>query len=129
MLTLQFLPYAQLQNLNSENKIRKILGLVRENKILLIEGKLHPIEEAELIEKTMEEVNKSFKGIEICTINPNHRSSEAVYRIREAFARIILGNRVGFTIVGPASIVKEIKRDPNKIELLTRELKKSRKRK
>ena|SRR3989344_7548418 len=127
MLTLQFLPYAQLQNLKSEGKIKKILGLVRENKILLIEGRLDPEEETELIEKTMEEVSKTFKGIEICTINPN-KDSELGYRVKDAIARMFLGNRIGFTIIGPASIVKEIKRDPNKIELLTKELK-TRKRK
>jgi hypothetical protein len=31
-----------------------------------------------------------------------------------------LGERQGLTIIGPASIVKEIKKDPNKIQLLTK---------
>jgi len=35
------------------------------------------------------------------------------------FINLLLGDRNGITIIGPASIVKEIKKDPNKIELLT----------
>ena len=31
----------------------------------------------------------------------------------------MLGYKGGMTIIGPASLVKEIKRDPTKIELLT----------
>jgi hypothetical protein len=36
----------------------------------------------------------------------------------------VLGDRQGLTIIGPASVVKEIKKDPNKIELLTSEKRK-----
>jgi len=31
---------------------------------------------------------------------------------------MLLGDRQGFTIIGPATIVKEIKNDPDKIELM-----------
>ena len=34
---------------------------------------------------------------------------------------MLLGDRQGLTVIGPATIVKEIKKDPNKIELLTKE--------
>ena len=33
--------------------------------------------------------------------------------------KLLLGNRQGLTIIGPATIIKEIKKNPNKIELLT----------
>ena len=33
----------------------------------------------------------------------------------------VLGNKQGLTVIGPASVVKKIKKDPNKIELLTKE--------
>jgi hypothetical protein len=44
-------------------------------------------------------------------------------------AKLLLGNREGVTIIGPASIVKEIKRDPNKVELLTNYIPKKSRRK
>jgi hypothetical protein len=39
----------------------------------------------------------------------------------------LLGDRSGLTIIGPASVVKAIKKDPNKIELYTSEKRKKRK--
>ena len=36
---------------------------------------------------------------------------------------MLLGDREGITIIGPASVVKEIRRDPNKIQLFTFDLK------
>ena len=56
MLTLQFVPYHEIENLSSENKIRKLLNLVRSDKILLVEGKLQPHEETKLIVRTMDQI-------------------------------------------------------------------------
>lgn len=119
MLTLQFVPYHEIESLNSENKIRKLLNLVRSDKILLVEGKLHPHEEATLIERTMEQISRDFKGIEICTVTPDKRNQDIGKKIRSTMLRMF-GYKEGLTIIGPATIIKEIKRDPNKIELLTK---------
>ncbi|MBI2667439.1 DUF2073 domain-containing protein [Candidatus Woesearchaeota archaeon] len=123
MLTLQFLPYSEIESLSSGSKIKKILNLVRENKIVLIEGRLKPTEETDLIQRTMEYVGKSFKGIELCTIYPNNKDKF----LKEFLINILIGDRTGLTVVGPANVVKEIKRDPNKILLLTENLKRKRK--
>ena len=40
---------------------------------------------------------------------------------------MLLGNRQGLTIIGPASIVKEIKQDPDKIQLLTKDVRRRKK--
>jgi len=69
MLTLQFVPYHELENLSQNQRISKLLRSVREDKIVLVEGKLNPEEEALLIQKTMEEISRSFKGVEICSID------------------------------------------------------------
>src|SRR3989344_5500306 len=118
MLTLQFIPYYELQDLNQNQRITKLLRHVRENKIVLVEGKLDSEEEALLIQRTMEEINRSFKGVEICSID-NNTNSDLIKRLRMALARMLMGNRGGFTVIGPASIVREIRKDPNKIEVLT----------
>ncbi len=34
---------------------------------------------------------------------------------------MVLGDRQGMTIIGPANVVKEIKQDPDKIQLFTKE--------
>jgi len=119
MLTLQFIPYNQIAKLDSNKKIARILKLVKENNIVLLEGRLSKQEETELIKKTMEEIKGKFKGIEISTIFEEDENKAFYNRLIKLFYNFILGNRRGFTIIGPASIIKEIKKDPNKIQLLT----------
>jgi len=123
MLTLQFIPGYELKGLDINQKIRKILGLVRKDRILVIEGRLTNDEEVLLIQRTMEEISRDFKGVEICSVD--YRGNKTIQqRIRENIASWILGNNEGFSIIGPASIVREIKRNPDKIELLFKNKKK-----
>lgn len=120
MLTLQYIPFTEIESLSSERRIAKLLNIVKKNKIILMQGRLRPTEETSLIEKTMEEVDKEFKGIELCTIYPTLEKSKKVGKqIKEAMVKMLMGDREGLTIIGPATIVKEIKRNPDKIELLT----------
>ena len=127
MLTLRYLPYTEYGELSPNDKIRKVLNIVKGDSIVLMEGRLSPGEEAQLIERTMEQINRGFKGIEICTVFPEKKNDPFARKLKNGFYKLLLGNRMGVTVIGPASIVKEIKRDPNKIELLTRNSRKRRK--
>ena len=127
MLTLQFIPYADMEDLGSARRVKKILDLVKENKIVLLEGRLKNEEEADLIAITMEEVGDKFKGIELAVINPDSKDKNFLRSFRDGIANALLGDRKGFTVIGPASIVKEIKKDPDKIQLFTAERKVRRK--
>lgn len=118
MLTLEFVPYAQIEHLNSDKRIRKLLKIVKENKIVLMEGKLREQEEKDLITNTMKEISSKFKGIEIATINPTKDHGNFLDTIRYGMYKMLLGNRRGLTVIGPATIVKEIRKDPNKVQLL-----------
>ena len=113
MLTLQFVPSDEIIGLNSEKKLQKLLRIIRQDKIVLMEGMLKPGEETKLIQETMDMVNGKFKGVEVCTVQSQERMSIIKKSIFE-----LLGTKSGMTIIGPASIIKEIKRDPNKIQLL-----------
>jgi len=119
MITLQFVPYYEIQDLNSQKRIKKLLSIVKENKILLLEGRLKKEEETELIKKTMEEINDEFKGIELGVIYPDKKDADLFFRLRKVLVNFLMGDRHGLTIIGPATIVKEIKQDPDKIQLLT----------
>jgi len=121
MLTLQFIPHSEIENLPSAKRVSKLLKVVKENKIVLLEGKLKKVEETELIQKTMEEINESFTGIELAVINQDKKDRQLISKIKSGLVNLILGNRIGFTIIGPASLVKEIKQDPNKIQLMINE--------
>ncbi len=126
MLALQFIPYSEVEGLSSVKRIKKLLDLVKADKIILLEGRLKKSEEKDLIEITMEEIDDRFKGIELAVIYPESKG-QFVDRMKKGFLSLLLGNRLGFTIIGPATLIKEIKRDPDKIMLYTSEesLKKS----
>lgn len=123
MLTLQFVPYNELEDLSEDDKINKLLGIVRENKIVLLEGRLKQEEEASLISRTMEEVDEGFKGIELSVLNPE-KQHDFFGALKHKLGVLLLGNRKGLTIIGPANIIKEIKKDPDKIQLFTNDKKK-----
>jgi hypothetical protein len=67
-LTLQFVPYIEIEGLSSLGRIKKLLKIAMEDKIVLLEGRLRREEEAELIKTTMEEISDEFKGIELHVI-------------------------------------------------------------
>lgn len=121
MVTLQLLPYTEIENLSSVGRIRKLLNIAKENKIVLLQGRLRKEEETELIKVTMEEINREFKGIELAVIHPSQSQLTGFQRFKSDVVSAMLGDRQGLTIIGPASVVKAIKKDPNKIELLTSE--------
>jgi len=124
MLTLQYIPHHEFFGLDLDQKLKKVLKSVKEDKIILIDGKLDPSEESELIKKTMEQIDKKFKGIEIASINYDFSNVDLFEKFKKGLANILLSRRAGLTIVGPATIVKEIRKDPSKIELLTMDKKK-----
>ena len=129
MVTLQILPYSEIERLSSLSRIRKILNIAKENKIVLMQGRLKKEEEAELIKVTMEEIDKNFKGIELAVIYPHaSKDTSLLGNFKRNIVNSLLGDRQGLTIVGPATIVKQIKKDPKKIELFTNDAKKARRR-
>ncbi|RME55000.1 DUF2073 domain-containing protein [Candidatus Woesearchaeota archaeon] len=123
MLTFQFVPFAEMANLNSEQRISKLIEIVKKNKIILMQGRLRPSEEAGLIQKTMELISKDFKGIELCTVYPEAKNEKFFSQVKHLLLRVLIGQTEGLTIIGPATIIKEIKRNPDKIELLTHNMK------
>lgn len=119
-LSIQFLPYSEIRNLDSNARIKKILSIVLGNNILILQGRLKSDEEARLIGDTMAMIGyvKHFKGIELAVIGGNGNDN-IVEKMRNNVLKVISGGELGtITIIGPATIVKEIKKNPRKIELL-----------
>jgi hypothetical protein len=123
MVTLQFVPYTEIEELGSVDRIKKLLTIAKQNKIVLLQGRLSKDEEAALIQTTMSEINRKFKGIELAVIDPAQSEAlEGFAKFKNDFFSMILGQRSGFTIIGPANVVKSIKKNPNKIELFTKNI-------
>lgn len=118
-LTIHFMPYSEIAKEDSLARIKKLMGLILENKIIILQGRLKPEEETRLIENTMTLIGniKGFQGIEISTLSGD-ADQNTFDKIRHNIARILVGEQDAITLIGPASFVKEIKRDPKKIELM-----------
>ncbi len=121
-VTIQFIPYSELGYLTSYKRVKKLLEVVGEEKIVFFQGKLTPEEEADLIEETMKKVGrlKKFKGIELTSFSPKAANLPFFSQMREGIASFLAGNRDIMTVIGPATVVREIRKDPTKIQLLLR---------
>jgi hypothetical protein len=119
-LSLQVLPFAEVKDMTIGERVKKVLNLVLHNKIVILHGRLRPEEEARLIEDTMALVDhiKDFKGIELAVIEPDMSDKNIIIKMKHNIAKKLVGDSSALTVIGPASIIKEIKRDPKKIELL-----------
>ncbi|HLD04126.1 MAG TPA: DUF2073 domain-containing protein [Candidatus Nanoarchaeia archaeon] len=119
MLTLQFIPHQDIQHLDIQKRMQKILEPIKNNQIVVLEGKLEANEEAELIQETMREIDEKFKGIEFSYIHPHPDHEVLIEKIRSTLLHLLLGDREGFTVIGPNHLIKEIKKAPHKIQLFT----------
>lgn len=122
-ISLQFVPNTEIAYLSSFKRVKYLVELAIQNKILMIQGMLESTEQADLIEETMKRIrggSNKFKGIEIATFVPQTKEMSIFQSLKENMARALIGNRDVFTIIGPATLVREIKKDPTKIELLLR---------
>ena len=117
-----------MEELSLEQKIKKILGIVKDDKIIVMEGRLKKTEETELIKATMELINNTFKGIEVSVIYPENKGNTFRKKLKNSLIEGLLGNRQGLTVIGPATLVKEIKKDPGKIQLFAQEKRSKKKR-
>ena len=108
-LTIHFMPYSEIAHEDGIGRIKKIMGIILKNKIIILQGKLKPEEESRLIEDTMALIGhvKGFKGIELSVLTT--QSLNWREKVRNSMARVLVGNRDAITVIGPASIVKGIK--------------------
>ena len=119
-LILEFMPYSEIRDLDSSKRIKKILDVVLNNRIIVLQGRLKVDEETRLIEDTMAMIGhvKNFKGIELAVISSGNGSIPIFQKLTQGIAKALVGDTASMTIIGPASIVKEIKKNPKKIELM-----------
>jgi len=120
-LTLQFMPYSEIAKLDTVDRIKKLLRIVLDNKVVVLQGRLKPEEETRLIEDTMIMIGniKGFKGVELAVIEQDSNSG-VIQKMKFGIARALTGAQNALTIIGPATIVKEMKKDPRKLEVMMR---------
>ena len=108
-LKMDFLSSDALISQSSMEKVSMIVDRVKRGNLLIIEGGLTPEEEAELIETTMREIDmENFVGIDIYTLE----------KIKKSFFGISKKKTVGLTIIGPANVMKTVKKKSNFISMI-----------
>ncbi len=119
-LTIQFLPYTEIENLGSTERIKKLLEIILKGKVIIIQGRLMAEEETRLIEDTLILVGKikGFKGIELAVISPNTRDRSLISKWKHGIANALVGDTEALTVIGPASVIKEMRKDPKKLEVM-----------
>lgn len=121
-LTLQFIPFSEISHLSSIERIKKLLKIILDNKVVVLQGRLKPDEETRLIEDTMIMIGniKGFKGVELSVVEGNSKEKSLFDKMRFGLAKAIAGQQDAITIIGPASVIKEMRRDPKKLEVMMR---------
>jgi hypothetical protein len=110
-LNIEFISSEALRPLDSQGRMDYILKSVKNNKIIVLDGMLSPLEEKTLIQETMKKVDSKFPGIEISTLGKNDDDFKA------RIVKLLGGTMGGITVIGPSKLVKEIKKDPNRLNL------------
>ena len=99
----------KITGLSSDEKLSFILKEVKKGKILVLEQGLTPMEQATLIERTMKEIeHDTFIGVEM----------EGYGEDAPSFLQKLLGagRRPRMTLIGPANLLKMIKKDNDMIQ-------------
>lgn len=113
MISIEFLSTNALQGKTMQEKLAYIISAVKKgDKIVVLEEPLTADEQTKLIELTMKQVDRNFPGIEVATLGT------ASYDLKTHLVKLLGGRTSGLTVVGPSKIVKQIKKDPNKLNLL-----------
>lgn len=108
-LKMDFLSSSALESSTSMEKVSMIVDRVKKGDLVVIEGGLTPEEEAELIETTMREIDvENFMGIDIYTVEKD----------KKLFFGLSRKKTVGMTIIGPANVMKEVKKKSNFISMI-----------
>ena len=99
----------KLNGLSTEEKLKFIVKEVKKGKILVLEQGLTSLEKTSLIETTMKEIQQdTFIGVEM----------EGYSEDNPSFLQKLFGmsRRPRVTLVGPAHLLKTIKKDNNMIQ-------------
>lgn len=116
-INIEFIPYEALRSMSLRAQVKYIIKKTKENKILVFDSQLTPKEEAKLISETMKNISSKFSGIEICSLY-NKTNGGFIELIKDWMFKGLTGKVRGTSIIGPAKIIKQIKRDPDSISML-----------
>ena len=131
-LKMDFISSVTLDSKTGKKRINFILNKVKDGSILVVNGVLTPDEEMGLIKETMRRVDDGFPGIEVCSLKRQLKGWQQFFETlgngREKVSRSIWSGitgkqpktklKTGITLIGPAKIIKNIKKNPDSFSVL-----------
>lgn len=93
-----------------KKRISEILRMVRDNRMVILDGRLDPDEELMLVQATMGNVKDAFPGIEVCTIEREPNRYQELYQRLMTMVSKKPTSKNGLTFIGPSKLVKQIKK-------------------
>ncbi len=131
-IRMDFISSSMLNGKTGKKKITFILSKVKNGSILVMNGVLKPEEEFDLIKETMRRVDDGFPGIEVCSLKKQAKGwkqffdvvSERSEKVQDYIWRGITGKpiskelKTGLTLIGPAKIIKDVKKNPDSFSIL-----------
>ncbi len=131
-LKIDFVSSITLDSKTGKKRINFILDRVKDGSILVVNGVLTPDEEMDLIKETMRRVDDGFPGIEVCSLKKQLKGWQQFFETlgngREKISSSIWSGitgkqaktrlKTGITLIGPAKIIKNIKKNPDSFSVL-----------
>ena len=112
-ISIKLIPYE-----NMKKDMDVIFDELKKGSIVIIDAKISPEEESEIIARTMENIDLKFKGIEISTIDVKRGWKESrLSMVVEKVRRLLGAKERGITIIGSANLVKKMEKTPEEIYL------------
>jgi len=132
-MKMDFITADTLNKKQGNKRVEFVLSKVKDGTILVTDGVFKPEEEMDLIKETMRRVDDGFPGIEIASIKRPAKGMQSVFEkiidtkdSMQNFVNYLQGKeastanmRTGITLIGPAKLIKKIKKNPNSFSVLT----------
>ena len=109
-LKMNLMSLDSLKGLDASSRIEGILTLVRQGRMVILDGRLDSDEELLLVQATMGNVEENFPGIEVCTIEREPTKYQELYQKLMTTLTKKSFTQSGLTFIGPSKVVKQIKK-------------------
>lgn len=111
-LGIEFVSTKILSEMKDKEATEYLLKVIKRGDMIVLDEKLPPAQEKELFKRTMEIIDDDFTGIEISSIGDSETSW------KNSIIKLLGGKTTGLTVIGSAKIIKNIKNQKDKINLL-----------
>ncbi len=112
---IEFLSKLRLQEKAFEEKLDLIMDSVKDENILVLEEALNAEEKAQLIEKSMEECDEDFPGVEFSGFDSRENWFERILASITGKEK-----KDGLLIVGSSDVMEKVKEDKDAISMIAK---------